>query len=54
MLVVNRTSVFTCLSFQTTEEFKYEYEKRLGNNIFEPAAPLTYDAVWALAKALNK
>ena len=46
------------ISFQTSQEFISKVEKRIGGN--NPLsvtgyveAPLAYDAVWALALALN-
>ena len=49
----------TELHFQTSGEFMNEVESRIGGtNPFSVTgyveAPLAYDAVWALALALNK
>lgn len=46
------------LSPQTSQEFIEKLQKRLGKNPEETGgfqeAPLAYDAIWALALALNK
>ena len=49
----------SCFCFQTAREFQKEVEQRIGGS--NPLsvtgyveAPLAYDAVWALALALNK
>ena len=42
------------LCSQTAAEFSNAYENNLRNNRSEPSAALAYDAVWALALALNK
>lgn len=39
---------------QTAAEFRDMYEAKLGSNPSEPAAALSYDAVWTLALALNQ
>lgn len=56
-----RSWIHTCinkydnlLKWQTAEEFREQYEERLGNNPSEPSAALSYDAVWTLAKALDR
>lgn len=38
----------------TAAEFRDMYEAKLGSNPSEPAAALSYDAVWTLALALNQ
>lgn len=40
--------------FQTANDFRVQYEKKLGNNPSEPSAAVSYDAVWTLAHALNQ
>ena len=40
---------------QTAEEFREQYMNQLGGSSDnEPGAALAYDAVWALALALNR
>jgi len=45
--------------FQTSQKFKERLDAKLNNTdtsqiVGYPEAPLAYDAVWALALALNK
>lgn len=52
------TSPLSFFPFQTSQEFIEKLQKRLGKNPEETGgfqeAPLAYDAIWALALALNK